>query len=273
MGDTEAPEEARPDDRPAVRLEVDPATRVGTIVLDRPPLNALDLATWRALADVVATAEAHPGVRALIVRGGGRAFAAGADVEELAGWSEDDASVAADVMHGALDALAALPAVSVAVVSGYALGVGCELALACDLRFAADNAKMGQPEILLGAIPGAGATQRLPRLVGVSRAKDLIYSGRMVDMVEAPRIGLVDRVLPADEVLDAATAAAAGFAAGPAALALAKRAIDGGADLPLPEALELERRLFARSFATEDLRTGIAAYLADGPGAARFVGR
>lgn len=273
MGEEEAPAAVRPDERPAVRLEVDPGAGVGTIVLDRPPLNALDLATWRTLADVIATAGSRQDVRALVVRGGGRAFAAGADVHELAGWSEADAAAAADLMHATLDALAALPVVSIAIVSGYALGGGCELALACDLRFAADNAKMGQPEILLGAIPGAGATQRLPRLIGVSRAKDLILTGRIVDMVEAPRIGLVDRVLPADEVLDAALAAASGFAAGPAALALAKRAIDEGVDLPLGEALALERRLFARSFGTEDLHAGLASFLVDGPGAARFAGR
>lgn len=260
-------------DAAAVRLEVDAETRVGTLVLDRPPLNALDLAAWRALDESVAVAADRDDVRALIVRGGPRAFAAGADVTEFAEWDAPGAAAAAATIHGALDALAALPMVTIAVVTGYALGGGCELALACDLRYAADNAKMGQPEVLLGVLPGGGGTQRLPRLVGVGRAKDLVLTGRMVDMVEAPTIGLVDRVLPADEVLAAATAQAATFAAGPASLALAKRAIDTGSDLQLGEALALERRLFADAFATEDRVIGVRSFLADGPGVARFTGR
>ena len=273
MAVPEDAEQGAQDGRPAVRLDVDAEARVGTLVLDRPPLNVIDLATWRGIAELVAEAARRADVRALVVRGDGRALAAGADVREFADWGPADAAAAASVMHGALDALGALEMVTIAVVTGYALGGGCELALACDLRFAADNAKVGQPEVLVGALPGAGGTQRLARLVGVGRAKELILTGRMVDMVEAPQIGLVDRVLPADEVLDAAHTAAAGFAAGPASLALAKRAIDEGAGLPLADGLAVERRLFADAFATEDLRTGVASFLADGPGAARFSGR
>lgn len=258
---------------PAVRLDVDPATRVGSIVLDRAPLNVLDLAAWRELQTAVTAAGERDEVRALVVRGGSRAFAAGADIREFERWDEAAALEASEVMHAALSALATLPIISIAVVTGYALGGGCELALACDLRFAADNAKIGQPEVLIGTMPGAGGTQRLARLVGGGRAKELILSGRMVDMVEAPRIGLVDRVLPADEVLAVAIDAAAGFAAGPASLALVKQAIDRGGDMTLDAGLELERQLFARSFATEDLRVGVASFLADGPGVARFSGR
>ena len=264
---------AAPGSPDQVRLEVDPETRVGTIVLDGAPLNRLDLATWEALARAVSAAEQHADVRALVVRGDSRALAAGADVAELAGLDGDTAGAAAARMQATLDALDALPMVTIAVVTGYALGGGCEIALACDLRFAADNAKMGLPEVLLGALPAAGGTQRLPRLVGLGRAKDLVLTGRMVDMVEAPRIGLVDRVLPADDVLPAALAAAAGFASGPASLLLAKRAIDEGAGLPLADGLALERALFAEAFRTEDVHVGLAAFLADGPGAARFTGR
>lgn len=260
-------------ERPSVRLEVDHVTRVGTLVLDRPPLNALDQDTWKLVARLVGEVGAQPDIGALIVRGGPRGFAAGSDVTEYLGWDVDAAGRAADVVHGALSGLAALPIVTIAVVTGYALGPGCELALACDLRIAADNAKMGQPEVLLGAMPGGGATQRLPRLIGVGRAKELLFTGRMVDMVEAPRIGLVDRVLPADDVLPAARAMATAFAAGPASLALTKRAIDDGLDLPLGDGLALERRLFAAAFATEDLGIGVRSFLADGPGAARFLGR
>lgn len=261
------------DGRPAVRLEVDHADKVGTLVIDRPPLNALDLGMWVQLRAVVEEAAARDDVRALVVRGGIRAFAAGSDVREFLAWGPGEAETASEVMHGALAALAILPMVTIAVVSGYALGGGCELALACDLRFAADNAKMGQPEVLLGLLPGAGGTQRLPRLVGVGRAKELILSGRMVDMVEAPRIGLVDAVHPVDDVLSEAHRAAVAFAAGPASLGLAKRAMDEGIGLPLNEGLALERRLFSEAFATEDLRTGVTSFLENGPGVARFSGR
>jgi enoyl-CoA hydratase len=221
----------------------------------------------------VAEVAEHDDIRALLVRGGPRALAAGADVREFLDWGQDEAHAAAGVMQAALDGLAALPMVTIAVVSGYALGGGCEIALACDLRFAADNAKMGQPEILLGVIPGIGGTQRLARLVGAGRAKDLVFSGRMVDMAEGPRIGLVDAVHPVDDVLAAATHAATRYAAGPAALALAKRAIDEGLDGTLAEGLRLERELFAAAFATADLRIGVTSFLADGPGVARFTGR
>jgi enoyl-CoA hydratase/carnithine racemase len=263
----------QPHAEPTIRLEVDAARRVGTVVIDRPPLNALDLEAWRLLAAIVTGLHGQDDVRALLIRGGPRALAAGADVREFLDWGPEEAYAAAGVMQGALDGLAALPMVTIAVVSGYALGGGCELALACDLRFAADNAKMGQPEILLGVIPGIGGTQRLARLVGVGRAKDLVFSGRMVDMVEAPRIGLVDAVHPVDDVLAAAQDAAAHYAAGPAALALAKRAIDEGIDRTLAEGLALERELFAAAFATDDLRVGVTSFLADGPGVARFAGR
>lgn len=259
------------DDR--VRLEVDAGTGVGTLVLDGPPLNVLDLRTWDRLGVLVAAVATDARVRALVVRGAPRAFAAGADVAEMAGWDADAARAAADRVHAVLDALAALPLVTVAAVSGYALGWGCELALACDLRLAADNAKMGFPEVPLGVLPGGGGTQRLPRLVGPARAKDLVLSGRIVDMAEAGRIGLVDAVHPADALLPEADAAAARFAAGPASQALAKRAIDDGLELPLDEGLCRERELFAAAFTTRDAATGLASFLAAGPGVARFEGR
>jgi enoyl-CoA hydratase/carnithine racemase len=154
------------------------------------------------------------------------------------------------------------------------LGGGFELALACDLRIAADNARVGQPEVLLGIIPGAGATQRLPRLVGPARAKELIWSGRQVNAEEALAIGLVDRVVPAAELEDAALTWAGTFASGPAvALGLAKRAIDAGLDLPLEQGLDLEADVFVEVFGTEDATTGVRSFLEHGPGKARFAGR
>jgi enoyl-CoA hydratase/carnithine racemase len=146
--------------------------------------------------------------------------------------------------------------------------------MACDLRIAADNAQVGQPEILLGLIPGAGGTQRLPRLVGPSRAKELVWSGRRVRADEAERIGLVDRVVPADELLDRALEWAATFANGAVvAMGLAKRAIDRGLDLPLDEALDVEIDAFVEVFSTEDAGIGVRSFLENGPGKATFVGR
>jgi enoyl-CoA hydratase len=178
------------------------------------------------------------------------------------------------VFRRAFDTIAAIPRVTIAAIAGYALGGGCELALACDLRVLADTAKLGQPEIMLGIIPGAGGTQRLPRLIGVSRAKELILSGRQVGAEEALRIGLVDKVVPATELFDAARSMAAQFATGPLqAQAMAKQAIDAGLDGSLPDGLDVEARLFADVFATDDAATGVKSFLEQGPGKAKFTGR
>ena len=159
----------------------------------------------------------------------------------------------------------------IAAVTGYALGGGCELALTADFRVSADNAKWGQPEILLGIIPGAGGTQRLPRLVGPAKAKDLIFTGRFVDAAEALEIGLVDAVVPAADVYPTAVAMAAKFAAGPAlALAAAKAAIDEGLDGSLDAGLRLESHLFASLFATEDRTIGVTSFIENGAGKAVF---
>ena len=183
----------------------------------------------------------------------------------------DDATPAR--LTNALDALARIPKPVIAAVTGYALGGGCELALTADFRVSADNAKWGQPEILLGIIPGAGGTQRLPRLIGPAKAKDLIYTGRFVDADEALEIGLVDVVVPADEVYATALAMAAKFAKGPAlALGAAKAAIDGGLDGDLATGLRLESHLFAALFATEDRAIGMTSFLENGPGKAEFTG-
>ncbi len=256
-----------------VQLEVDEQRRVGTIRLDRPPMNALSHQVWREIEAATHEAVDHDAVAAIVVHGGPKVFAAGADIKEFPDWSYQDVNESGQVLHRALDTLARAPMPTIAAINGYALGGGCELALACDFRFAADNAKLGQPEILLGLIPGAGGTQRLPRLIGLSRAKELVFSGRMVDMVEAERIGLVDHVAPADELYDRAMESAAAYAAGPYALRLAKRAIEDGTELPLDQALRLERSLFAECFATEDARTGIASFIEHGPGKAEFSGR
>ena len=244
---------------------------VALVQLDRPKANALSVALLEELAEIARALHADP-PGAVVLWGGPRIFAAGADISEFGG--PEEARRVGRHFLGTLDAWATIPRVTIAAVNGFALGGGCELALACDLRVAADDARFGQPEILLGIIPGGGGTQRLPRLVGPSRAKDMVLTGRQVPADEALRIGLADRVVPAADVRDAALAWAAELAGGPlVAHALAKRAIDDGLDGPLAAGLELEQELFGEVFATEDAGAGVRSFLADGPGKATFSGR
>ncbi|MGP4114911.1 enoyl-CoA hydratase/isomerase family protein [Streptomyces sp. 4N509B] len=253
------------------RLDV--ADGVGTIRLDRPPMNALDIAAQdrlRELADEVADRD---DVRAVILYGGEKVFAAGADIKEMQDMDHAAMVARSRPLQDAFTALARLPKPVVAAVTGYALGGGCELALCADYRIAAADARLGQPEILLGLIPGAGGTQRLARLVGPSRAKDLIFTGRMVGAEEALAIGLVDRVVPPAEVYDAAHAWASRLARGPAlALRAAKECVDAGLETDLDAGLALERAWFASLFATEDRERGMRSFVEDGPGKARFTG-
>jgi enoyl-CoA hydratase len=255
-----------------VRLEV--SGGVGTIRLDRPPMNALNGTVQDEVRAAATEAAARPEVRAVVLYGGPKVFAAGADIKEMAELGYADMAQRAGPLSAALDTVARIPKPVVAAVTGYALGGGCELALTADFRVCGDNAKLGQPEILLGIIPGAGGTQRLARLVGPARAKDIVYTGRFVDATEAARIGLVDQVVPPDEVYSAAVALAEQFVTGPAvALAAAKAAIDGGLDTDLASGLRLESYLFASLFATEDRTIGMRSFIDSGPGKARFVGR
>jgi enoyl-CoA hydratase len=255
-----------------VRLEVEGG--VGTIRLDRPPMNAFSRQVQEELKASAEEAARRADVRAVVVYGGEKVFAAGADVKEMATKSYADMAPVARRLSACFGALSEIPKPTVAAVTGYALGGGMEVALGCDRRIAAENAKLGQPEILLGIIPGGGGTQRLSRLVGPSRAKDLIYTGRMVGAREALEIGLVDEVVPAEDVYPAARRWAEQFANGPAvALAAAKAAIDGGLDVDLRSGLDLEATLFAGLFATDDGRAGMESFVADGPGKATFTGR
>ncbi|MGW4463140.1 enoyl-CoA hydratase/isomerase family protein [Micromonospora sp. NPDC004704] len=244
-----------------VRLEI--SDGIGTIRLERPPMNALNTQVQEELRSAAATVTTDSDVRAVIVYGGEKVFAAGADIKEMADMSYVDMAARAVELSSALGAIARIPKPVVAAITGYALGGGCELALACDWRVAAQDAKLGQPEIKLGIIPGAGGTQRLARLVGPARAKDLIMSGRMVDATEALAIGLVDRVVPADRVYAEAVALVQPYLSGPAqALRAAKLAVDGGLDMDLNSGLAWESQLFAALFATDDRREGMAAFVA-----------
>ncbi|MEU7019888.1 enoyl-CoA hydratase-related protein [Streptomyces sp. NPDC048717] len=253
-----------------VNLEV--AEGVGTIRLDRPPMNALDIATQDRLRELAEEATRRDDVRAVILYGGEKVFAAGADIKEMQVMDHAAMVVRSRSLQDSFTAIARIPKPVVAAVTGYALGGGCELALCADYRIAADNAKLGQPEILLGLIPGAGGTQRLSRLIGPSRAKDLIFTGRMVKADEALQLGLVDRVVPAAEVYEQAYAWAAKLAQGPAiALRAAKEAVDQGLEADIDTGLAIERTWFAGLFATEDRERGMRSFVEEGPGKAKFV--
>ncbi|MFJ3666510.1 enoyl-CoA hydratase/isomerase family protein [Streptomyces sp. NPDC090106] len=252
-----------------VTLEV--ADGVGTIRLDRPPMNALDVATQDRLKELAEEATRREDVRAVVIYGGEKVFAAGADIKEMQIMDHAAMVLRSRALQDSFTAVARIPKPVVAAVTGYALGGGCELALCADFRIAADNAKLGQPEILLGLIPGAGGTQRLARLVGPSKAKDLIFTGRMVKAAEAERIGLVDRVVPAADVYTEAHAWAARLAQGPAlALRAAKESVDTGLETDIDTGLAVERTWFAGLFATADRETGMRSFVEEGPGKATF---
>jgi enoyl-CoA hydratase len=257
------------DDPALVRVERR-ADGVAVITLDNPKVNALSSALLTQLKAVAEDLHANP-PGAVVVTGGDRVFAAGADISEFGGPHE--AAVIGGLFVSTLDAIAAIPRMVIAAVSGYALGGGCEVALACDIRIVSERAKFGQPEILLGIIPGGGGTQRLARLVGPSRAKDIILSGRQVDAQEALRIGLADEVVAPEALHDRAIERAAELARGAvAAQGLAKKAIDGGLDLSLADGLQLEQESFVEVFRTEDSQIGVKSFLESGPGNASFTG-
>jgi enoyl-CoA hydratase/carnithine racemase len=252
-------------------VHLEAADGVGVIRLDRPPMNALDSATQDELRAAAQEAARREDVRAVVVWGGEKVFAAGADIKEMQAMGYEEMALRAPALQEAFSAVARIPKPVVAAVTGYALGGGCELALCADVRVAAEDAKLGQPEILLGLIPGAGGTQRLSRLVGPAKAKDLIFTGRMVKAEEALAIGLVDRVVPADQVYAEARAWAERLARGPAlALRAAKEAIDRGLDADLETGLAIERGLFAGLFATRDREIGMRSFVEQGPGKATF---
>lgn len=254
-------------------VRVDVAEGIATIRFERPPMNALSIRVQEGLREAAREVSVRTDVSAVVVYGGPKVFAAGADVKEMADWSLPEALERTRGLQGCFTAIEEIPQPTIAAVTGFALGGGCELALCCDLRVAGDNAKLGQPEILLGIIPGAGGTQRLPRLVGVSRAKDLILTGRFVSAEEALAIGLVDRVVAPESVYDEAMAWARQLARGPRlAMQAAKAAISRGMETDLASGLEIERVHFAALFGTRDREIGMRTFIEKGPGQAEFTG-
>jgi enoyl-CoA hydratase/carnithine racemase len=255
-----------------VRLEVD--GDVGTIRLDRPKMNAISGRLVAELHEAALEARERTDVRAVVLYGGERIFAAGADIAEMSSLSYAEMLRWGTGLQEALRLVSRLPVPVVAAVTGYALGGGFELALTADVRVLGERAKVGLPEITLGVMPGAGGTQRLPRLVGPAKAKDLVFTGRQVGAEEARALGIADAVVPDAEVYTAAVALASRYATGPAvALRSAKQAVDEGLELDLDSGLRLETALFAGLFATEDQKTGMQSFLEQGPGKAVFAGR
>src|SRR5215469_6212878 len=254
-----------------VRVEVEHS--IATIRLDRPPMNALNSQVQAEIAEAARQVTDDEGVRAVIIYGGEKVFAAGADIKEMAQASYSEMAVISKRLQDSLGAVARIGKPVVAAITGYALGGGLELALCADFRVLGESARVGQPEILLGVIPGAGGTQRLPRLIGPAKAKDLIFSGRFVGAAEALAIGLADQVVPDGQVYEAACALAARYAVGPPiALAAAKHAIDAGLGTDLQTGLEIERLGFAGLFATDDAHGGMRSFMENGPGKASFSG-
>ncbi len=258
-----------------VTLETSPDhPGVGTIRLNRPPMNALNRQVQAELAAAAEEASTRDDIKAVVVYGGPKVLAAGADIKEMNDMSFADMSKVAGKLQDGLGAVASIPKPTVAAVTGYALGGGLEVALGADRRIAGDNAKLGVPEVLLGVIPGGGGTQRLARLIGPSRAKDMVFTGRFVGAEEALAIGLVDEVVAPDDVYDAALKWAGQFAgAASVALAAAKTAIDAGLDTDLTTGLKIEAQLFASLFATDDRTIGMESFVENGPGKAKFTGK
>jgi enoyl-CoA hydratase len=257
---------------PYETLSVATAERIATITVSRPDkLNALNDRVIAELGDAINAARENPDVAGVILTGAGRAFVAGADISELTHHGAVSAKKLAQRGQEVFRRYETSPKPVIAAVNGFALGGGCELAMACHIRIASDAAKFGQPEVKLGLIPGYGGTQRLPRLIGKGRALQLLLTGETIDANEAYRIGLVNRVVPANDLISTATTMLQGILAnGPLAVAYCVEAVNRGYDLTLDEALTLEATAFGLLAATDDKREGTQAFLDKRP--PRFTG-
>jgi len=240
---------------------------VSTVTLDRPDkLNALSAEVLGDLEAAIAEVGGRPETRAVILTGAGKAFVAGADIAGMLDMDLARAQAFGERGHAVFEALELVPCPVIAAVNGFALGGGCELALACDFIYASEKAKFGLPEVGLGVIPGFGGTQRLPRRVGYGMARELVYSGRMIDAAEALRIGLANRVCAPEALLGAARETALSIAEkGPLAVATAKRVMREGSGIPLPHANRIEIAAFADLFETEERREGMTAFIEKRP--------
>ncbi|MCL6449308.1 MAG: enoyl-CoA hydratase/isomerase family protein [Armatimonadetes bacterium] len=236
---------------------------IAVITLNRPPVNPLNSKLFRELGQAVEELDADPAVRAVIITGSGeKAFAAGADISEMKDLTPVEMYQFGRVSLETYNLVENMSKPTIAAVNGLALGGGCELALACDFRLASDKAKFGLPEITLGIIPGGGGTQRLPRLIGVSRAKELLFLGEMIDAARAEQIGLVNKVVPSAELMQEAKALALKLAARPAhALSVLKGTVNRGLNMNLHDALDFEAKNFILTFVGDDRREGFSAFM------------
>jgi len=255
-----------------VHLETEKTTGVATVRLERPPMNAISKQLTQELAEVAEHLAVDHEIGAVVIWGGPKIFAAGADIKEFPEIQDKAEAMEFSMhLHNALLAIENLPQITISAVNGYALGGGCELAMSTDFRFAGEGAVFGQPEVLLGILPGAGGTQRLMRLIGITKAKEINYSGRQVKADEALEIGLVSKVFPDEECYAEAVKAAEVYAKGPKSLQYIKRAMMEGLALPLSEAIKVEAEAFGDCFETEDRLIGVQSFLEHGPGKAEFT--
>lgn len=255
-------------------LSLDISGGIALITLGHPPVNALSRAMQEEIRAVAHEVSRRDDVEAAVLTGSERVFAAGADVKEMRDMPYARMLTEAEALQSAFSAVAAIPQPTVAAITGAALGGGMELALCCDRRIVDEKAKLGQPEILLGIIPGAGGTQRLARLVGPATAKDLCLTGRTLTAAEALDLRVVEEVVPNGQSTARALEWVRQFVGGPRlALRAVKEAVDRGTEVDLPTGLSIERAVFAALFATEDREVGMQSFIDNGPGKARFVGR
>ncbi|MBN2568567.1 MAG: enoyl-CoA hydratase/isomerase family protein [Deltaproteobacteria bacterium] len=237
---------------------------IATITFDRPSaMNAMNSETMRELGDAVRTCRDDDEIRTIIVTGSGeKAFVAGADIGEMKDFRPGEMLKFVELGHATLRMIEVMPKPSIAAINGFALGGGTEIALACDVRFAAEHARFGQPEIMIGLIPGWGGTQRLPRIIGMGRAKELILGGEQIDAARAYEMGLVNRVLPAETLLPETVKFAARLAGMPSfGMKMAKHSLNYGYDISMDSAIRLEMECCAQCFSTDDQKEGMAAFL------------
>lgn len=255
-------------------LEVEIKDRVATVTLNRPKVNALNSVVFREIGNCAVELQYNDDVRAVVITGGEKVFAAGADIKEMANATSVEADRMLSIGQDAFTRVAGITKPVIAAINGYALGGGLELCLTADWRFAGKSAQMGLPEIKLGIIPGAGGTQRLPRLIGISKAKEMIFSGNYYDAEKCLEYGLVDRIVdgsPIAEAQEVAREYAEKYP--PVALAMAKRSVNGGLNCSLTEGLLLEAQSISVCFSTEDQKIGMKTFIEEGPGKAKFTGK
>lgn len=256
-------------------IVVEVSDAVATMTLNRPPMNPMSPQLFLEIGQCARELSLDQEVRAVVITGGEKVFSAGADITELIKNGPIEVAQSVGIVQASFSAVEDIPKPTIAAINGFAVGGGCELSICCDFRYAHEGAMIGQPEMLLGVIPGAGGCNRLPRLVGPAWAKEIIYSGRIYTAQQCLDMGLIQRIVSGDDsVIEVARRTAARYAKGPAvALAMAKRVINKGMECSIEEGLIIEAQGIALCFASEDQKIGMRSFLEEGPGKAKFIGR